>query len=506
MQLKYLYRNKIFKMDFLNLLIPKEKIVGIEIASHKLRALALAKDSFGNFSIYGKSEVNLEEGVIDFGAVKDSKKLSEAIAKLKETFKPQKAFSPFAIVTISQNGVYSDILEFPKNLTNEQLIEAISFNAAKISPMPLSESYLDWQIIEKGNNKDKVLISLISKKIANSYINVLKENGFKLIALEPSSFSISRAAEITDDSILFLYLTDEGATSIIYSNRNSYLSQFEFWQEISSGSQIKDLEDLSKVLKIKIASLSRYFENQYRKAKIKKVLLMSEGFDAEQIIKNIEIKDMAVEKAKSGIPSIKNYDWIPVAGAAKRAFIPRSEDTIISLLPIGTESLYEEQKIESFAKSILAIFSVLMIFYTAVFALALFFVSYLGKDIAAQMEKRSNLPMPLEYQKIDSETKEFNNYVSDLSGIYAKTNVDYEALMEKIGSLNFSGITLSNINFGNTAGPIFASGVASSRENLNVFKSGLTNSSYFDNVKFSVQNIAQKSNIPFSINFNLKQF
>ncbi len=491
-------------MDFLNLLIPKEKIVGIEIASHKLRMLALAKDSFGNFSIYGKSEVDLEDGVIDFGAVKDGKKLSQAIAKLKETFKPQRAFSPFVIVTISQNGVYSDILEFPKSLTSEELIEAISFNVAKISPMPLSESYLDWQVIEKGENKNKVLVSLVSKKIADSYINVLKENGFKLIALEPSSLSIARAAEITNDSVLFLYLTDEGITGIIYSNGNSYLSQFEFWQEASRGSPIKDLEDLSKVLKIKIASLFRYFENQYRKAKIKKVLLMSEGFDAEQIIKNIKIKDVAVEKAKPSISSIKNYDWIPAAGAAKRAFIPRSEDTIISLLPVGTESLYETQKAESFAKSILTAASALAIFYAAVLVLALFFVSYLGKDIAKQMETRSNIPMPVEYQKIDLETKEFNNYVNDLSGIYVKTSIDYEPMMKKIGSLNSSGITLSNVNFSDYAGLISVSGIASSRENLNVFKSGLMNSSYFNNVKFSVQNIAQKSNIPFSASFSLR--
>lgn len=491
-------------MDFLNLLIPKEKIVGLEISSRRLRMLALKKDSFGNISVQGKSEADLEDGVIDFGTVKDRKKLSEAIAKLKKTFMPQSALSAFAIVTISQNGVYSDILEFPKNLTNEQLVETISFNASKSLPLPLSECYLDWQAIEKGQTKEKVLISIIPKEIADAYISVLKENEFKIIALEPASLSIGRAADISNDSVLFLYLSEEGITSMIYSNSNCYLSQFEFWKESSGGAPIKDIGDLSRVLKIKIKNLAHYFENQHHKAKVKKVLLMSEGFDADEIIKNMDFKDMPIEKAKSGIPSIKNYDWIPAAGAAKRAFVPRSEDTIISLLPVGTESLYETQKAVSFAKSILVIAATMAAFYSAVFIMAFFFISYLGKDIAAQMDERNSLSMPVDYAKIDRETKEFNSYASDLSGVYSKTNADYAAALEKISKLNSPGIILSGISFSNLAGPVSVSGVASTRENLNAFKFRAANSSSFDNVKFSVQNIAQKNNIPFGISFILK--
>ncbi|MDP3057822.1 MAG: pilus assembly protein PilM [bacterium] len=491
-------------MDFLNLLIPKEKIVGIEIGNRKLRMLALAKDSFGNISVQGKSEVDMEEGVIDHGAVKDGKKLSAALASLKKTFKPRSALSVFAIVTVSQNNIYSDILEFPKNLTNEQLIEAISFNVAKSSPLPLSECYLDWQLIETGKVKDKILTYIIPKGIVNAYKSALEENGFSLIALESTTLSIGRAAEITGEPTLFFYLTDEGVTSMIYSGNNSYFSQFEFWQEASGGAPIKDIGDLSKVLKTKIKNLSYYFENQYNKEKIKKVLLMSEGFDADKIIGKIDYKDVLIEKASSGISSIDNYDWIPVGGAAKRAFIPRSEDTIISLLPVGTESLYETQKMTSFANSILIVVATIMLFYIVAFTTSLFFISYLGKDLSRQMETRSNMQMPADYSKIDQETKEFNGYVSDLLNVSSKTSTDYGAIMGKISSLNSSGIALTSISFDNISGVIAISGVSSSREDLNAFKFRLANSSFFSNVKFSVQNIAQKSNIPFSTSFNLK--
>jgi hypothetical protein len=339
-------------MDFLNLLIPKEKIVGIEIGGQKLRMLYLEKDNFGNVGVRGKSEVDLPDGTIAFGRVIDKKKLSESLVKLRKDFSPQRELSRFAIVTISQNGVYSDIFELPKDLNGEQIIEAISLNAAATLPLPLTKCYIDWQTIEEKGNKNKVMVSIIPKEIADAYISVLKENGFSLIALEPAPLSIARAADISNEPVLFFYLTNEGVTSAIYNQKNSYFSQFESWQEVSGGKEIKNSPDLNEVLKIKIKNLIRYFENRHSPVKIKKILFASEGFSADKIIKNIDFSDLPIIKAKANIASLKDYEWIPVAGAAYRAFVPRSEDTIISLLPVGTENLYETEKATSFAKSI----------------------------------------------------------------------------------------------------------------------------------------------------------
>lgn len=491
-------------MNILNLLIPKEKIVGIEIGSRKLRMLSLREDSFGNITAQGASEVDLEEGVIDFGVVKDKKKLSEALAQLKKTFTSPKALSPFAIVAVSQNGIYSDVLEFPKNLNNDQLVAAVSFNAATSLPMPLSECYFDWQVVEKGESKDKVLISIISKEIADTYIEVLKDNGFKLIALEPVSLAIGRAAQIPKEPVLFFYLSNDGVTSIIYNNNSVYLSQFNVWREVSGGEPVKNFSGLSRALKIKIKSLAHYFESQYNGGKIKKVLLMGEGFDADAIVKGVVLEDMILEKVKPNISSIKDYGWLAVGGAAKRAFIPRSEDTVISLLPVGTEGLYESQKEISFLKSMRVLVATIAMFYVGVFVAVFLFVSYLNNDIGKQMEIRGKLPLPADYSKIEQETVEFNNYINDLGSFYAKTDVDHSAILEKINELNALGILLTSVSFRDAKGSINVTSIALSRDQLNAFKNQMLNSASFTNVKFSVNNIAQKNNIPFSVNFSLK--
>lgn len=490
-------------MQFFNLLIPKEKIVGMEINSQKLRMLYLELDRNGKAFVKGKSETDLEEGVIVSGMVKDSQKLSLAIKKLKENFKPKKFLSPFVIVTISQNGVYSDIIELPDNLTNEQLAEAISLNAAENLPLPLSQCYIDWQVIERKGIKNRVLAASLPKKIADDYINVLKENGFRLIALEASFLSIERAICIPRNPTILLYLTDEGITNVIYNNRFSYFSKFEFWFEASLGEQIKKAEDVNKIIKRKIKEATAFFESKY-KLKIEKILLMSYGFDADIIIKKIGITDAPIQKAELKINSIDNSDWVPSGGAAARAFIPRSDDAVISLLPIGTESLYETQKTISFANSISLLISAIASLYLIIFTAAFIFISFIESNISKQIEFRNSIAMPQEYSRIESETKEFNDYIESFLAINPKSNMDYTKILDGINKLNTPGIYLANIKAAKPADPILVSGTASSRENLNVFKKNIEDSSYFKKTKFSIPNITQRSNISFSLTLYLK--
>jgi len=490
----------------LNFLAPKEKIVGIEINSQKMRMLYLELDRNGKATVKGQSEIEIDEKDFSFEKIKDIKKISKALNKLKNDFKPQKSLSSFAILTIPQNEIYSEIIEFPAALSEDQLIETVGLNASKNLPLPLSECYLDWQIIKSGNKTNGVLISTIPRKIADNYIKILKENGFKLIALEASFLSIERAVFISEKPTIFLYLTDKGITSIIYRNKSPYFSQFELWNEMTPEKKISNMKDLSKAIKNKIKKLTLYFESRNNGLKIEKVLLASHGFDADIIIEKIGKTSLPMEKAELKIKSLKNNDWILVAGAAARAFIPRSDDKIISLLPIGTESIYETQKAVSFIKSIMTLIFSLAIFYIAIFSGSYLLILTLEKNINNQISIRNSLPMPEEYIKIKSETKEFNSYARDLANIYPETKSDYSNVLKNINKLNTPGISITKLNSVKQNKAAYISGIASTRENASVFRSKIESSNLFEEVKFSVKNIAQKENIIFEIEltFNKK--
>jgi hypothetical protein len=489
---------------FLNLLIPKEKIIGIEINSQKLRMLKLELSKSNKAIIKGSSELELEDDLLSPEGIVNEKILNDALSRLIKAFKPKKFFSPYAIITVPQIGVYSEILELPKSLDENQLAEAIALNAAENLPLPLSRCYVDWQIIKNSGQNYKILASIISKKIADKYINALKNNGIKLVALETSFLSIERVIDVPDSATIFLYLSNEGLISIIYKNKISRFNQFESWKEIAPGKEIKNIKDLSKVIKNKIKKLKFYFESQNQKYGIENILLMSYGFDSDIIIDRIGKTGIPISKADLKLVSLENYDWIPVAGAAVRALIPRSEDAIISLLPVGTESLYETQKAVSFAKSILFLLTTLLIFYIITFSSAYFAVSYFQESISAQMNQRNNIPISQEYSLIRNDTDIFNSYLRDLDKILNLTESSYSSILENINKLSTPGINMSNLNFDEKNNSIIISGIAANRESLNIFRSRLGNSSYFNNLNFSIKDISKKDDIPFSANLKIK--
>ncbi len=488
----------------LNLLIPKEKMIGIEINSQKLRMLNLELSKANKTVIKGSSELELEDDIFTPEGIVNEKLLSDALAKLINGFKPKKFFSQYAIITVPQIGVYSEILELPKSLDENQLAEAITLNAAENLPLPLSRCYTDWQIIKNSGQNNRILISTISKGVADKYINALKNNGIKLVALETSFLSIERVINIPDSATIFLYFTNEGLTSIIYKNKMPYFNQFESWKEIVPGKEIKNAEDLSKAIKNKIKRLKSYFESQNQKYGIENILLMSYGFDSDIIIDKIGKTSPPIRKASLKLISLKNSDWAPVAGAATRVLIPRSEDTIISLLPIGTESLYETQKAVSFAKSILFLLTALLIFYVIIFSSAYFAISYFQNSLDNQMNQRNNIPVSQEYSKIKNETEIFNSYLRDLDKISNLAELNYGSVLENINKLNTPGINMSNLSLDKKNRVVIMSGAAINRESLNVFRSKIDNSSYFDNLDFSIKDIAKKDNIPFNANLKIK--
>ena len=120
------------------------------------------------------------------------------------------------------------------------------------------------------------------------------------------------------------------------------------------------------------------------------------------------------------------------------------------------------------------------------------------------MNQRNNIPMPQEYSKIKSDTDIFNSYLRDLDKISNKADPKYNSIWDNINKLNTPGIKISDLSIDYKNNIIILSGTAMNRENLNVFRSKLDNSSYFYKNNFSLKDIAKKENIMFNANLKTK--
>jgi type IV pilus assembly protein PilM len=100
-------------------------------------------------------------------------------------------------------------------MSEEDLKSAIVFEAENYIPLPVSEVYLDCEIIPPVyNHLDHldVLLAAIPKKTVDSYLRVLKKAGLKPIAFEIESLAIARAL-IKDQTTTYpVLIIDLGAT------------------------------------------------------------------------------------------------------------------------------------------------------------------------------------------------------------------------------------------------------------------------------------------------------
>lgn len=147
-------------------------------------------------------------------------------------------------------------------MTDEELEQAIRYEARRHVPLPLADVTLDWQIIEGGkspgqkSNSLKILLVAVPNEIIQQYLNIAKNSQLELIALEAEAFGLVRAL-IKEEEKGPVVLIDIGARSttisiinngILKSSHSFNTSGNDFTSAISRGLNVdyKAAEELKK--------------------------------------------------------------------------------------------------------------------------------------------------------------------------------------------------------------------------------------------------------------------
>lgn len=123
---------------------------------------------------------------------KDLAPLAEAIVKLQ---KEARVTTDNVAVSLPEKKVFTQVIEVPR-MTEDQLKEAIPWQAESLIPKPISEVYLDWQIIEEEKSPDgkmKIFLVAAPKILVENYQKVLKMAGLNPLILETEVLSILRS-------------------------------------------------------------------------------------------------------------------------------------------------------------------------------------------------------------------------------------------------------------------------------------------------------------------------
>ena len=188
---------------------------GLDISDFSIK-FAKLKFSRERYQMSSFGEYELPGDVISQGEVKNKEKLSEYLRKIKEHVQGEPLKTPYVIVSLPEEKAFLEIIQLPM-MKEEEVEQAIRFEAENFIPYPIDTVYLDYGIVSPVKNRGEhldVLVVALQKYLIDSYLEVLKNAQLKPLALELESLALARALVqdyATDAPIL---LMDLGATRL----------------------------------------------------------------------------------------------------------------------------------------------------------------------------------------------------------------------------------------------------------------------------------------------------
>lgn len=228
----------------------KPKAFGLDISDLSLKIIELEKAG-ADFKLACFGETHIPKGVIEGGQVKKEKELSELIKKAAQNLKGKKLKTKHVVFNLPEEKSFLDILQLPI-LGEEEMAEAVRFEAANHIPLPLEDVYFDFEKVPPTLSQPKfqeVLVAATPKEIVDPYLNALQQAGFRPQAAEVECSAVARSLTAPDKVQKPLLIVDLGETRtsfIIFSGRSL---RFTSTIPISSGGFT---ESISKILKVDV--------------------------------------------------------------------------------------------------------------------------------------------------------------------------------------------------------------------------------------------------------------
>jgi len=501
------------KKNWTRLLMPELPIAGITLEEKAVKVLLFNRSPKEIKKVFS---FPLKPGIIEEGVLKKPSELEVLLKGIRKKIWPKEK-KVWIILALPSSNFYLNIFSLPE-MNPKTFEEAVIFNTQMNIPLPMEAVYFDWQQIGLSNKEGEIeVLSMIGmKKNIDDYLSVFHSLQFEIVAIEPYALSFGRglqhlSLDFSNSNFLVVDLRLEGIEFMIFDNSHLIYFDVDSWPEIflQNIPQKISLEDIKKHLQKELPAVLNYFALK-RNKKITNFFVNSfnpqfNSLLSQEIKNNYQLKESFVE-VKKIYPALNN-SWIAAIGAALRGLMSRSEDTIVSLAPLGTEDNY----FLNYWAQIISLWSKVFITVMSVLAVSLGLADFI---FFRQLEQRfsSSLSSPIDVQLQQKERElnqiinDFNSTVQDLTtvkGYQLNINEILNLVLEKCReySVNFRRIVIS----GPPSKNFTFQGIINSKEEAFDFVNSLKETGKFENLNFPLTNITEtQEGIAFYLNGNLK--
>ncbi len=418
-------------------------------------------------------EESLAAQTVQKGIVVDDKAFIASLTNLLN--KQGKNKVSYVILSLPPDQVFTKIYSFPQTIENNKLKESQKLITDYQLPFKAAEIYFDWEEI-KSKDKNEFLLAAINRSVIDKYVQLLSKAGLKTVAVEFHPVSLLRAVDLPDKGQFLISQENPNATYIYLAKEKKLRYLRVLPKEFMGKEKVPD----------EIKRIANFFEAENGSLQA-----------------SLELgKTKILEKYRS--PLFDNEaKWTISLGAAIRGALLRSEDKLISLMPIGTEKAYEYQRAATFTKFI----------YTLTLSLAIFFLfAYVGSWLlmlsiqqqkASQIESLSATQIPPETAGLEARMQKLNSLTA-LTVRLINLSPRFSGLLEETKKRVPTDVKVTSMIVSSPSGDITLVGVAETRVALNQVKKSLEDSPMIKEVNLPLTNLEQREKIPFSLTFKVE--
>ena len=497
-------KKRSFSFDFISLIQYKEPIAGLAVEEDSLTFVLYRSGHERDGAPDVCEHIPLFPAAHAEGKLQDPTHTADAIAHAWKNSSRAKTAS--VILSIPSSHIWITALEFPKRIAARAVEEAVRTYIDFSLPFSKSEIYVDWEMSEDPLRPGIWVVTLAAgrKEAIDPYIDALREAGVTTVAVEPHLTSIKRALRgSVPEKIMIARVRRTGVDFGVWRGSLFRFARSVPWAKIGGVNPEE-----------KVASLI---------AETKKIMhfLRTESSSpvevgAVAVIADKDFLSLFKPRAEHELPllasgpeytqdAFDNGVTLAAEGAALRGIIPRKDDTLMSITPVGTEEIYERARAVSFSAFFEKLAIGLGIFFVVLYCGAYFFVSFLARraetrQVVLQAILQDAVVMREEQEKFNSRVAELN----DLS----RRPPRWEKAFAAIARLENPGVDIRSVSIDDPTAGVTITGAAKNPDALLQFKADVASSGIFARVEIPFSMIIAKGDIPFqfSLAFTDKNF
>jgi type IV pilus assembly protein PilM len=170
---------------------------GLDIGYETIKLVSVSQNK-GRISLIGAIEVPLTERILERDHFKNKEKTATLIKDACRKAKPSPIHTRKIVSALPETFVFSKTIQMPK-MSQDDYLKSIPMEAAQYLPIPVTDVYLDFQVMIVHPDEPLVDILLVAapKKLVDEYVEVTRMAGLELSALETKPIAVGRAIAVS---------------------------------------------------------------------------------------------------------------------------------------------------------------------------------------------------------------------------------------------------------------------------------------------------------------------